>query len=219
MKLKRLTTKLGKAAYPWLTEPDNKFESQRQNGGQYHVDVILPAEEGEALATELEALFADWLKVRNMEQKEAGKKKLAPFATKPWGPHVDKSGEETGEWAFKLKRNAQWTDREGQVRTNVIRLVDSSGTGITEMEGTVGGGSSIKACFDVRGWASPLGIGIALDIVAVMIVELVKYDGNSDTDFGFASEEGGFTVEEVKQEAAAPEKKEVQEGLEGFGDF
>ncbi len=64
----------------------------------------------------------------------------------------------------------------------------------------------MRICFQVRGWASPLGVGIALDLVAVQIIELVAYAGSADAEgegFGFEAIEGGFVAEESDEPVVA----------------
>ena len=206
MKLSKLTTPTGVAAFPWLNEPDKKFDSQRAKGGEYHVDLRLSAEDGAPLVKRLENILAEWKTVKNNEQKEAKKKPYKTYHATPWSEVEDEEGNPTGEYVFKFKRGAEWTDRDGNVRKNLIRFVDSKGEGITKLSDTVGSGSKLRICFQVRGWASPLGISVALDLVAVQIVELVAFSGGGGSEeFGFGEVDGGFIAEATTETAEASE--------------
>ncbi len=206
MKLSRITTPVGVAKFPWLNEPDTKFESQRNKGGEYHVDLRLPEAESAALVQRLETILQEWMALKNAEQEELKKKPYKPFNTLPWSEDFDDAGNPTGEYVFKFKRGVQWEDRDGNVRTNVLKFVDSHGQGVNSLTDTIGSGSKLRICFQVRGWASPLGVGIALDLVAVQIIELVAYAGSADAEgegFGFEAIEGGFVAEESDEPVVA----------------
>ncbi len=129
MKLSRITTPVGVAKFPWLNEPDTKFESQRNKGGEYHVDLRLPEAESAALVQRLETILQEWMALKNAEQEELKKKPYKPFNTLPWSEDFDDAGNPTGEYVFKFKRGVQWEDRDGNVRTNVLKFVDSHGQG------------------------------------------------------------------------------------------
>ena len=176
MKLTTLTTPRGIAVYPHLNEPDTKFDSQRAKGGEWHVDLRIPEEQALPIVEKLESTLKEWMKVKNAEQKEAKRKPYKRFNT-PWEQIEDEEGNPTGDYLFKFKRGAQWTDRDGNLRTNKIEFVDAQRQTIGKMTDIIGGGSELCIHFSVRGWASPLGISVALDILKVQVVKLASHEG------------------------------------------
>ena len=219
MKLSRLTTPEGTAVFPWLNKPDTKFESQTAKGGEYHVDIRLSEADAAPLKAKLESLLAEWTTVKNAEQKKEKKKPFRPYDSYPWQDAEDDEGNPTGEVVFKFKRGAEWTDRDGNVRKNTIQFVDSTGAGISQPDDIIGSGSRLRVCFQVRGWASPLGISIALDLVAVQIVELNSYVGADGADFGFSPTEGFVASPPISDEADETETVLVEGNGVPNGDF
>ena len=217
MKLARLTTPAGTAVFPWLNKPDSKFESQKAKGGEYHVDLRLSEEDAAPLKAELEKLLAEWTTVKNAEQKKDKKKPFRPYDRFPWQDVEDEEGNPTGEVLFKFKRGAEWTDRDGNVRKNTLQFVDSTGAGIPKPDDIIGSGSKLRICFQVRGWASPLGISIALDLVAVQIIELNSFVGADSSDFGFSATEG-FVAPPSEGDGVSKEVAAVGEGEDGVSD-
>jgi len=194
MKLKTITTPIGTAVYPWLNEPDTKFESQRAKGGEFHVNVRLVETDATPLIKELEDTLKEWVKVKNQEQKDAKKKPYAAFGTKPWREVLDDEGNPTGEWDVICKLGKQWTDRDGNTRENKIAFRDAAMSPFTP-DDIIGSGSRIRVNFKVRGWASPLGACLAFDIVSVQVVELNAMAGG-DTTFGFEPTTGFIAITE-----------------------
>ena len=198
MKLKNITTPIGIAKYPSLNNPDTRFESQQAKGGEYHVDLRIPEKDARPLIEELTALLDEWVKKANAERKAEKKKPLAAFSPTPWQEEYE-DGEPSGYWILKCKRGAEWKDRNGNVQKNKIQFFDASGAGIGKLEEVIGGGIKLRVAMTCRGWIAPIGIGIALDIRAVQIIELSSF-GGGDTDFGFGSVDGGFVATEKDPE-------------------
>lgn len=193
MKLTTLTTPRGIAVYPHLNEPDTKFESQQAKGGEWHTQLRLPEDRALPLVEKLEATLAEWIKVKNAEQKEAKRKPYKRFNT-PWEQVEDEDGNPTGDYIFKFKRGVQWTDRDGNIRTNKIEFVDGQRQTIGKLEDKIMGGSELCVNFSVRGWASPLGISVALDIQKVQIVRLADGGGSSEEGNPFESFDDGDSI-------------------------
>lgn len=194
MKLTKLTTPIGIAKYPSLNTPDTRFESQQAKGGEYHVDLRIEEDEARPMVEKLEQLLAEWVTTANAERKKEKKKPLQVFSSKPWSVEYDEEGNPSGYYILKIKRGAQWKDRDGNVQKNTLRFFDANGEGLTSLDEKIGGGSKLRVAFNVRGWVAPIGIGLALDILAVQIVELSSWGGGGDTDFGFGAVEGGFVA-------------------------
>ncbi|MAU02244.1 MAG: hypothetical protein CL608_34330 [Anaerolineaceae bacterium] len=209
MKLATLTTPKGTARYPHLNEPDNKFDSQRAKGGEFHVDLVIAEEDALPLIERLENTLKEFIKVKNAEQKEMKKKPFKPFQT-PWSQEEDDEGTPTGNYIFKFKRGAEWTDRDGNVRTNKIEFFDSQNQKKGKLDEVIGAGSELKVHFMVRGWASPLGISCALDLLKVQIINLKTYDGGDDSN-PFDVEEGGHSFGDDAEADTPFEAEEVSD--------
>lgn len=193
MKLAALTTPKGIAVYPHLNEPDLKFDSQRAKGGEWHCDLRVPEELALPLVEKLEGLLTEWTKTRNAEQKELKKKPFKPFHT-PWERVEDDEGNPTGEFLFKFKRGVEWTDRDGNVRTNKLEFYDSQNQKKAVLDEVIGAGTELKIHFQVRGWSSPLGISCALDLLKIQIISLEVYEGGAESN-PFDVEENGHTFD------------------------
>lgn len=198
MKLKNLTTPTGIAKYPSLNTPDTRFESQQAKGGEYHVDLRIAEKDALPMIEQLNAMLAEWVTKANAERKAEKKKPLSAFSPTPWQQEYE-DGEPTGYWILKLKRGAQWKDRNGNIQKNTIRFFDSAGAALSTVDEVIGGGSQLRVAFTCRGWIAPIGIGIALDIRAVQIIELSSF-GGGDSDFGFDAVDGGFVASTDKDE-------------------
>lgn len=192
MKIAKLTTPIGIAKYPSLNTPDTRFESQQAKGGEYHVDLRIAEQEALPLIEKLNSMLDEWVKKANQERKADKKKPLSAFSPTPWQQEYE-DGEPTGYWILKLKRGAEWKNRNGEVIKNRIRYFDSTGAAIPTLDEVIGGGSKLRVNFQARGWIAPIGIGIALDILNVQIVELSSF-GGGDADVKFDAVEGGFVA-------------------------
>jgi len=200
MKLTTLTTPRGIAVYPHLNAPDTKFESQQNKGGEWHTSLRLPEDSALPLVEKLEATLTEWIKVKNAEQKEMRRKPYKRFDT-PWAQVEDEDGNPTGAYIFKFKRGVQWTDRDGNVRTNKIEFVDGQRQTIGNLEDAIMGGSELCVNFSVRGWASPLGISVALDLQKVQIVRLADAPAGDESNPFETFED----AESISSGAAAPQ--------------
>ncbi len=213
MKLKQITTPIGTAVYPWLNEPDTKFESQRLKGGEFHVNLRLQETDAAPIVKELDATLKEWVKVKNQEQKEAKKKPFAAFQTKPWREVLDDEGNPTGEWDVICKLGKQWEDRDGNTRENSISFYDSAMNPFTP-DDIIGSGSRIRVNIQIRGWASPLGACLALDIQSIQVIELNAVSA-SDSTFGFEPTTGFVAIETDTDEASEGEDVTAAEAADG----
>lgn len=183
MATKFITSPKGAAHYPWLTEPDTKFDP----AGVYKTGLIVPAEEAAPFIEKMEALYEEAWKA---ECQSKGKKlKKAPF---PWEEQED---EGTVKFDFKLK--AQLETKKGTI-VRKVTLVDSKGKPLNPKTIKVGGGSTIKVSFQPYLWFSPsVGFGLQLQMAAVQVISLKEYQAG-DRDYGFGEEEeGGFEASDA----------------------
>lgn len=184
MAAKFITSPKGAAHYPWLTEPDTKFDP----AGVYKTGLIVPAEEAAPFIERMEALFDEAWKA---ECQSKGKKlKKAPF---PW---EEQEEDDTVKFDFKLKSTVE--TKKGTI-VRKVTLVDSKGKPLNPKTIKVGGGSTIKISFQPYLWFSPsVGFGLQLQMAAVQIIDLKEYKAG-DRDYGFGEEQGGFEASDVPE--------------------
>ena len=183
-KFPHLTTPKGKAIYPWLTEPDRKFNPD----GEYKINLRLNADDADKIIVSLEDIFE---KHYNECLKEQGKKKLKKHSF-PCEEVTDENGEKTDEWDFKFKLKAKWKSRDGKEGTQRPILYDAKNNVLTsENRPKVASGSIVRIGYEVYTWYAPaLGCGLSLRPKAVQILELIEYGGGSGSGFGFNEEDG-----------------------------
>ena len=208
MKLARVTTPLGSAVWPYLNNPDTKFDED----GVYKVTLRLNQddEESSELISLLQGEADKWYKSMVKEKKNPKLKK----ADLPWNEVIDEDGNPTGEMDIRFKLKAKIRTKDDRVIENRVALFDAEGTPF-KSEDIIGSGSKLKVCADVWGYMAPIGCGVTLRIVAVQVLDLKTYEGKSAQDFGFDKTEG-FTAP-PPQEGVSEEEAEVP-ALEG-GDF
>ena len=184
-RFEQITTPQGKAIYPWLTEPDRKFNPD----GEYKINLRLNNEKAEEVINQLEDIYE-----KHYAEccKEQGKKKLKRHDL----PCVEVTGDNeelTGEWDFKFKLKAKWKSRDGKEGTQRPILYDAKNNPLTnDNRPKVGSGSTVRISAEVYTWFTPtLGVGMSLRPKAVQILELIEYGGGgSAKGFGFEVEEG-----------------------------
>ena len=182
-----ITTPKGLAEYPWLNEPDTKFQAE----GTYKVNLVLddtPATRN--LLARLEQIRDDFVEEWSED----------PRNSKVKNPHLADIYEENedGTITLKFKAKAQIKTREGQVVDVNIPLFDSKGKPMNER---IGRGSTIKVSFQTVPYymASSKSIGVSLRIKAVQVIDLKSAMGGSDaSSYGF-EEEDGYTTEDIPQ--------------------
>ena len=188
----KMTSPKGTAVWPWLNEPDTRYD----DNGVYTVQLRLDAEEAAAFTAELKEKF----KLGYEQQaKEQGKKKLK-LAPMPWKDHEDDQGNATGKVDFKFKMKAAY-EYEGKKIDNRVLLIDAKRNPVTAQ---IGSGSSIRCGFEPYVWYVPsMGVGMTLRLKAVQVIDLVEFGkGGGTDDFDFQEEEGFTAVA-----SATPDKE------------
>ena len=182
-KFPRITTPIGTAQWPWLKEPDTKFDKD----GVYRVNLRMSKEEGEGVVAELTKIldaYVDELK----GDKPNKNVKIGPLPIKDV---EDEDGVPTGEIEFKFKLKAiagsganTWEQRPA--------IFDSQKKPMSE---NVGGGSRMRVGAEVITYNSPaVGAGISLRLKTVQVIDLVEYSGGSDPDSWEFDKEDGFVT-------------------------
>ena len=210
MKLARVTTPLGSALWPYLNNPDTKFDED----GVYKVTLRLNQddEESSELISLLQGEADKWYKSMVKEKKNPKLKK----ADLPWNEVIDEDGNPTGEMDIRFKLKAKIRTKDDRVIENRVALFDAEGTPF-KAEDIIGSGSKVKVCADAWGYIAPIGCGVTLRIVAVQIIDLKTYEGKSAQDFGFDKTDG-FTAPPKEDKAGVSEEEAEVPALEG-GDF
>lgn len=180
----KLTTPVGKAVYPKLTEPDTKFD----DNGVFSCRLIISEEDYNSVYKQL----GPWLDAEYERHcKEAGGKKLKRHSSPPIKVNDD------GDYEVFAKQVARRETNKGVLNFSVA-LFDSTGKKINDAP-NIGSGSKLRLSVEPHSWNSPmLGVGYTLRLRAAQVVELVEYTpGGSGSDFGFGSEDGGFVSEDL----------------------
>ena len=183
-KNERFVTPAGKASYPYLTNPDTKFNPD----GEYKVKLILPETEAKELVDLIDAKMEESMAKAKKDNPKVKKIKAADV---PYSSVEDDEGDETGEIGFSFKQKAIITKKDGEKINMKVYLFDTKNKPVN-IKGYVGGGSTIKVAFEIIPFYTKLiGAGVSLRLRAVQILDLVT--GSSDgSNFGFGEEEDGF---------------------------
>jgi hypothetical protein len=193
----KITTPRGKAIYPWLNEPDRRFNA----AGDYKITVRLNKEaEGvpelmEMLQTEHDAWIAE---CKNDLAKTAKKGKPVELEVNPpWKEVLDDQDEPTGEIDIKFGMKATVEPKDGKAFSQKPALCDAKKTPVNVR---VGGGSEVRVNgVTNRYYTAKAGAGISLWLKAVQILMLVAPGGSIDA---FDTEDDGFTYEPSEGQTA-----------------
>ncbi len=180
-----IITPSGIARWPWLTEPNTKFNEK----GTYSCDLIISEEEGKVLEKEIKKR----LKVFYDQQLQSTGKSKLKLAQLPIRPFDDEEGDyDDNRWLVRAKQDAVFTNRSKtkEYKAKIVQY-DSKKNVVHEK---IGNGSILKLAVEPYFWYTPsLGVGCSLRLQAVQIHELKSYEGPTKTEsFGFTSEQTGF---------------------------
>lgn len=195
----KLTTPIGNAKWPWLTEPDTKHSPD----GEYRVELVL--ESGEAV----DAMTAQLAAFRDKAVAEF--KKAAGGKTVKVSPHFPVVTNEDGTISVKAKLKAKVTTKTGRSWDQRPALFDARGNAITG-EVRIGSGSRLRLSVEASPYNAPAvgGVGISLRLRGVQIIEIREPRATSASDFGFGAEDTGFVAETFDNfEDDKPSEKKV----------
>lgn len=190
-KVPRFTTPVGIANYPWLVEPDTKFDPE----GVYKVNMVFGERD-----PHLDYILKDLDKMLD-EYYEAIKTdpKYAKVASKIQKADLYEEDDD-GNIVIKFKQRAKIKSVKGTFDVK-IPIFDSKGKPLTEVK--LGGGSKIKLCFSASPYYVPSTrmCGLSLRPVAVQLIELKEWgDPNSMESYGFETEDGYVKPEECEEQ-------------------
>jgi hypothetical protein len=178
-----ITTPQGIAKYPYVNEPNTRFNPM----GEYTCQLVIPEETALKFKEQLDKIYEDEYKreclLKNKKLKKA--------------PNFPLAQDEDGDWVLRSKQPAKVESKAGKVYEFSVKIFDAQGK---LCDAKVGSGSSVKLAIEPRAWFTPaLGFGITLNLKAVQVIELVEYGGGGGaSSFGFAAEEG-YVGEELKE--------------------
>lgn len=207
----RLNTPEGTAKFPWLTEPDTRFNPD----GEYSVNLIIPEDDPktQALVAKIEKIWEDF-------KKTLKGPKLKQTPTLGFDKEYTDDGDETGNLIFKFKAKTGYTDDKGNRKElQPPKLFDAK---LKPMDNSVPvwGGSTMIVNFTPQAYDHGKNLGITLRLNACQIIQLVTAGGGASADaYGF-SEQEGFSGAEDLDETYEGENEEVEvEEDEDGGDF
>ncbi len=182
-KFLKMTTPKGTAVYPWLTEPNRKFDQ----AGVYSVNLRMTSED----ASEFVNAITEILDHHHEDQTKEHKKKIKK-ADLPIIEVVDDQGNETGEIELKCKMKASY-EYDGKTITQRPLLIDAKRQPVGG-DVRIGSGTTMKCGVEIRPWyVASQGVGVSLRLKVVQIIELVEFGGGT-TGFDFDDEEGFETI-------------------------
>ena len=176
-KVERFVSPKGIASYPYLTNPDTKFNPD----GEYKVSLIVAGDDA--------SKAIDFLTEKHNAAVAQAKKENAGKRVKEGElPCIEN---DDGTVTFKFKMKAKVTPKKGDPFEQKPALFDAKGKPLTG-EPKVGGGSTIKVSYEVVPYYTAIaGAGISLRLKAVQIIELKEYSGGGNAEsYGFGEEEG-----------------------------
>ena len=187
----RLTTPKGYAQYPYLLEPDTKFNPE----GDFKVNLAMDDNEAtNNLITKLEQILDDFYEENEDVAKAQSK-----------GRKVLKADlyekDEEGRIVLKFKQKAVITKKDGSKFEVKIPQFDSKGK---PMKANIGRDSVIKINFSIKPYYMPTTktVGLSLRPVAVQVIDLKEFaNGGSAEAYGFVEEAGYESNGEESTEA------------------
>jgi len=191
-KFVRVTSPVGSASYPWLLDPDTKFDKD----GIYSCNIYVDKGAAKDLVAKIDKAYdANIADTKTV----TGKDKIKP------GPKPYELGDDN-RYLFKIKQKAKIG--ESSIRPTIVNAKGKQLTNIS-----VYGGSEVKVAMDlVPYFVATTGAGITLRLIGVQILKLQEKPMPSLDTLGF-KEEDGYDGEdaEVQQPKDKVEKSEASD--------
>lgn len=177
----RYVTPTGVANYPWLVEPDTKFNPD----GDYRVTMIFNEH-----TPELDYILQDLQKtLDNFYNETISDPKNAKVKSKITKADIFDE-DDAGNVIMKFKQKAKIKSVKGTFDVK-IAIFDSKGKPLKGVK--LGSGSEIKLCFSVSPYYVPATrvCGLSLRPVAVQVIDLKEWgDPQNMKSYGFEEQEG-----------------------------
>lgn len=214
-----LNTPKGVAVWPNLTSPDTKFKPE----GEYTCRLAFDPNE-----PEVQALIKRLEQVRDEQFKEFQAEKPAhkKFTAAPvFAEELDKEGDETGRITINFKMKASGVSaKTNKPWTRKPQIFDSKGKELKNPP-AISGGSTLRVACELGGWGvqSSKLFYVTTKLVAVKLIDLVTYGGQSAAGLGFDEDEGGYEAESAPSRSFDDEDTSGVDSAEdengGSGDF
>lgn len=201
------TTPRVSAQYPYLLDPDTKFNAEGDLKCNFTV------EDNDYWRGVIEKCESDLKEYAAQVHKDTGKKPRLS-ADLPWVENDD------GTITFKTKRKAQITrKKDKKVIEITVPQFDAKGKPIKPMV-KIGGGSEIRLSLEIYTWLASNKAGVSLRPLAVKVLELREGGSTrSADDYGFGDEEEGFEREEGMGQSQRFDDNDMMEEEEDPIDF
>lgn len=206
----RYVTPLGVAQYPWLVEPDTKFNPD----GDYKVNMLF----GDSKNADLQYMLDDLNStLEEFYQSLIKDPKYSKYASKIHKADIYEEDAD-GNIVMKFKQRAVIKSIKGTHDVK-IPIFDSKGKPLSDIK--LGGGSKIKLCFSVAPYFVPSTkmCGLSLRPVAVQVIELKEWtEGGTMQAYGFDSEDGyeGTDVESLQDDPPFDDADDPSVGANQF---
>lgn len=201
----RFTSPKGEAEYPYLNEPDTKFNPD----GDYKVNMIFEDDKATRdMISKLEKVLDDFY-----ENDETVKSARKPPVKNEIYEELD-----DGRLLMKFKQKAIIRTKAGKEFEKKVRIFDAKGK---PMDDAIGGGSILKVCFEASPYYIPSTrmVGLSLKPVAVQVIELKTFGGADNAEsYGFGEEEG-FVSEAESDSYGFDAPETIDELVEDNPDF
>lgn len=202
----RLTTPKGYAQYPYLKDPDTKFNPD----GDYKVNLAMDDNEvtGKLIA-KLQQMLEDFY-----DSDEEVAKAIAKGRKVVMTDVFEK--DEEGRLVLKFKQKAKITKKNGEKIDVKLPQFDSRGKPMEAAN--IGRDSVIKVNFSVRPYYLPTTktCGLSLRPVAIQVIELHEFTGGGSAEsYGFSDEGEGYEAPSSEE----PWKEHEDDDNENHSDF
>lgn len=196
MAKKTITTPRGTFLYPYLNDPDTKFDPEGK--GHYRVRYKNTAEALADIMSKIDAAM-DMSFENAVEQVREDKGAAAAKRVKRADTPYMEQDDGTIEINFKMKA-AGIRKKDGKPWSRRPAIFDGQGNYIpTDRLPQIGGGTEGKVSFEIGPFYTALvGAGVSLRLNAVQILSLVEYGGGTAEEYGFESEDGGYVANSVQ---------------------
>ena len=182
MKNERITSPTGVASWPYLTEPDTKFDVD----GKYKITLLIPvADGGDEFVGMLEEKHTAHYDMFCADKGEALKKSDLPVKM-----ITDDDGIQQYQIKFSLKAKGERNGKKWEQRPMLFDAGMKPITGPALDSINVGSGTTCRIGFEVCPYyTGMIGMGLSLRLKAVQIIDLVSYESAS-TGFDFKESDG-----------------------------
>lgn len=184
-----------------IVEPSTKFDKE----GVYKADILLPKEEGEALAAMIKEVRTEQFKTYGKGTKVADLTKCVPYTI------VDEeTGEETpdAEGRYILKTNSKAFIENGKPKKKIV-IYNAKKQPVKKVN--IGEGTIARLGVVLSGYSVAGKTGVSVKLGMVQIINLVEYQGGGWSADGLDEEDGFDGLGDEFTETSVAENTTVDE--------